>query len=63
MSFIVGRGRTQEAFEHELPLRPGDGHRISLTFRSIVPGFEDGIGAAEEANACVARMGLTCDKR
>ena len=41
MSFIVGRGRTQEAFEHELPLlRPGDGHRISLTFRSVVPGFE-----------------------
>lgn len=41
MSFIVGRGRTQEAFEHELPLRPGDGHRISLTFRSVVPGFEE----------------------
>ena len=52
MSFIVGRGRTQEAFEHELPLRPGDGHRISLTFRSIVPGFEDGIGAAEDERVC-----------
>ena len=37
--------------------------RINVTFRSIVPGFEDGIGAAEEANACVARMGLTCEKR
>ena len=48
-------GRTQEAFEHELPLRPGDGHRISLTFRSIVPGFEDGIGAAAD-DACVANI-------
>ena len=48
-------GRTQEAFEHELPLRPGDGHRISLTFRSIVPGFEDGVGAAAD-DACVANI-------
>ena len=44
---------TQEEFEHELPLRPGDGHRISLTFRSIVPGFEDALGVAAE-DPCVA---------
>ena len=31
-------------------------HRIShsLTFRSIVPGFEDGIGAAEDERVCCA---------
>ena len=30
-------------------------HRISLTFRSIVPGFEDGRGAAAD-DACVATV-------
>jgi alkylated DNA repair dioxygenase AlkB len=33
-------GDCQEYLEHELPLRHADGHRVSLTFRSIVPGFE-----------------------
>eukprot|EP00962_Isochrysis_galbana_P024563 scaffold7548_cov126-Isochrysis_galbana.AAC.7 len=33
-------GDCQDHLEHELPLRHADGHRISLTFRSIVPGFE-----------------------
>eukprot|EP00966_Prymnesium_polylepis_P095272 2206612-Prymnesium_polylepis.1 len=39
-SVLVMAGLTQEVFEHELPLRPGDPHRISLTFRSIVAGYE-----------------------
>ena len=52
-SVLAMWGRTQEEFEHELPLRPGDGHRISLTFRSIVPGFEDALGAAAD-DPCVA---------
>ena len=39
-SVLVMAGRTQEVFEHELPLRSEDPHRISLTFRSIVPGYE-----------------------
>lgn len=34
-------GDCQDYLEHELRLRHGDGHRISLTFRSIVPGFEE----------------------
>ena len=45
-SVLVMAGSTQEFFEHALPLdEPVDGKsksppRISLTFRSIVPGFE-----------------------
>jgi len=39
-SVLLMAGRAQEVFEHELPLRPDDPHRISLTFRSIVPGYE-----------------------
>jgi hypothetical protein len=55
-SVLAMWGRTQEEFEHELPLRPGDGHRISLTFRSIVPGFEDAMEAAAD-DPCVAQGG------
>mmetsp|Transcript_174 Transcript_174/g.447 ORF Transcript_174/g.447 Transcript_174/m.447 type:complete len:336 (-) Transcript_174:316-1323(-) len=52
-SVLLMRGRTQEFFEHRLPLSKDatdeaslskttlDPLRISLTFRSIVPGFED----------------------
>lgn len=56
-SALVMAGRAQEVWQHQLPLYPApplddgaDGgmaarprapHRISLTFRSIVPGFED----------------------
>lgn len=40
-SVLVMEGNTQDLFEHELPLRVGDPHRISLTFRSIVAGHED----------------------
>lgn len=39
-SVLLMAGRTQELFEHELPLRADDPHRISLTFRSIVAGYE-----------------------
>lgn len=42
---VLMEGDAQDVFEHELPLRPDDGERISLTFRSIVPGFEDAIAA------------------
>ena len=38
---LLMSGDCQSHLEHELPLRPTDGHRISLTFRSIVPGFEE----------------------
>ena len=34
------RGATQDHYEHELPLRPGDAARVSLTFRSIELGYE-----------------------
>jgi len=40
-SVLVMAGATQEFFEHTLPLHgPRSPARISLTFRSIVPGFE-----------------------
>lgn len=37
---LLMSGFTQDFYEHELPLRAGDGHRISLTFRSIERGYE-----------------------
>eukprot|EP00957_Ditylum_brightwellii_P056228 4262652-Ditylum_brightwellii.AAC.1 len=42
-SVLLMMGDAQEYFEHELPVSSGssDAERISLTFRSIVPGFED----------------------
>jgi len=42
---VLMEGDAQDVFEHELPLRPEDGERISLTFRSIVSGFEDALSA------------------
>ena len=39
-SVLLMRDDAHEHFEHELPLRRGDPRRISLTFRSIQPGFE-----------------------
>ncbi len=45
-SVLVMRGETQTYWEHELPLEDPAPHRISLTFRSIVPGFEDALAAA-----------------
>ena len=46
-SALVMGGGTQREWLHRLPVEDGDPapHRISLTFRSIVPGFEDGLGA------------------
>ena len=42
-SALVMSGETQSHWEHALPLEScDDPHRISLTFRSIVPGYEDG---------------------
>ena len=55
-SVLAMWGRTQEEYEHQLPLRPADGHRISLTFRSIVPGFEAALGDAAD-DPCVAEKG------
>ena len=47
-------GRTQQEFEHALPLRGDeDAQRISLTFRSIVPGHEEALGR-EADDPCVA---------
>lgn len=40
-SVLLMAGHTQELYEHSLPLRMGDAFRISLTFRSIMAGFED----------------------
>eukprot|EP00980_Cylindrotheca_fusiformis_P022770 scaffold9734_cov73-Cylindrotheca_fusiformis.AAC.1 len=46
-SVLLMKGDVQEHYEHCLPLQKGDDNlkegnplRISLTFRSIVPGFE-----------------------
>lgn len=44
---VLMEGDAQDIFEHELPLRPDDGERISLTFRSIVPGFEDALSGCK----------------
>ena len=47
-SLLVMSGATQEHWLHRLPLDPGPGrapHRISLTFRSILPGWETAHGA------------------
>ena len=42
-SAVAMAGAAQEHWEHMLPLDPGAApRRVSLTFRSIVPGFEDG---------------------
>ena len=41
-SALVMAGDTQRLWEHALPLEPGAPHRISLTFRSIEAGFEEG---------------------
>eukprot|EP00960_Hanusia_phi_P024513 722064-Hanusia_phi.AAC.2 len=41
-SAVVMAGRTQVHWQHRLPCTPSP-HRISLTFRSIVPGYEDGL--------------------
>eukprot|EP00629_Pelagomonadales_sp_RCC1024_P009382 CAMPEP_0119276252 /NCGR_PEP_ID=MMETSP1329-20130426/15108_1 /TAXON_ID=114041 /ORGANISM="Genus nov. species nov., Strain RCC1024" /LENGTH=208 /DNA_ID=CAMNT_0007276679 /DNA_START=213 /DNA_END=835 /DNA_ORIENTATION=- len=43
-SLLLMRGRCQEQYEHELPLVGDAPPRISLTFRSIVPGFEGRAG-------------------
>ena len=47
-SVVMMAGATQDHYEHELPLRDGDPPRISLTFRSIVPGFEDALATAND---------------
>jgi len=40
-SALVMAGETQTHWEHALPLEPPAPHRISLTFRSIVAGYEE----------------------
>ena len=66
-SVLLMSGRTQELFEHELPLRSDDPHRISLTFRSIVAGYE--IGREEydpcttKQEACVSDTGTNTDNK
>ena len=53
-SALIMAGSAQEGWLHRLPLSgPGAPHRISLTFRSIVPGFEDALAAAAAAD-CTA---------
>ena len=52
-SLLAMWGGTQQAFEHALPLRGDtDARRISLTFRSIVPGHEESLGG-EADDPCV----------
>eukprot|EP00658_Telonema_sp_P-2_P014318 TRINITY_DN15441_c0_g1_i2.p1 TRINITY_DN15441_c0_g1~~TRINITY_DN15441_c0_g1_i2.p1 ORF type:complete len:124 (-),score=29.94 TRINITY_DN15441_c0_g1_i2:106-477(-) len=41
-SVLLMAGTTQESWLHRLPLTGGDRERISLTMRSIVPGYEAG---------------------
>jgi hypothetical protein len=52
-SVLVMAGNTQEQFEHSLPLCTSamQPPRISLTFRSIVPGFERTATMANEARS------------
>ena len=43
-SAMVMAGDAQTHWEHALPLDPGAApRRISLTFRTLIPGFEDGL--------------------
>jgi hypothetical protein len=42
-SALLMAGDTQEKWLHQLPSEDGAGQRISLTFRSIVPGFEEAL--------------------
>jgi len=51
-SVLYMAGSAQAHFEHRLPLRDGDGARISLTFRSIVPHYES---LGDTFDPCVAR--------
>ena len=42
-SAVAMAGAAQEHWEHSLPLDDGAApRRVSLTFRSIVPGYEEG---------------------
>mmetsp|Transcript_1720 Transcript_1720/g.4113 ORF Transcript_1720/g.4113 Transcript_1720/m.4113 type:complete len:264 (+) Transcript_1720:22-813(+) len=43
-SAFIMAAETQDHFLHSLPLEPGAGQRIALTFRSIVPGWEEKYG-------------------
>ena len=49
-------GTTQDHWLRRLPLPGADApHRISLTFRSIVPGFEEALASrAREMSDCTA---------
>jgi alkylated DNA repair dioxygenase AlkB len=50
-SALIMAGSAQEGWLHRLPLSGPDApHRISLTFRSIIPGFEDALAAAAAAD-------------
>lgn len=55
-SVIFMKGNAQSDYEHCLPLsspKQHDPHRISLTFRSIVPGYEDDtMGSSTAQDAC-----------
>jgi alkylated DNA repair dioxygenase AlkB len=46
-SALLMAKETQEKWLHQLPAEDGAGQRISLTFRSIVPGFEDALQERE----------------
>lgn len=53
-SVLLMRGNSQEKYEHCLPLMSDkDPHRISFTFRSIVPGFENDKSLADD-QCCTA---------
>ena len=55
-SVLVMKGATQEHYEHCLPLESdNDPHRVSLTFRSIVPGFEQNRDIAVD-DCCIRKM-------
>jgi hypothetical protein len=48
---VLMAGDTQEKWLHQLPDTGDDmPHRVSLTFRSIVPGFEDRLGATTSSD-------------
>ena len=56
-SVLVMHGETQALREHELPMEDLAPHRISLTFRSLVPGFEDALASTGGGREAVGRVG------
>lgn len=61
-SILLMQGRAQELYEHCIPLDADNAPiRISLTFRSIAPGFEENMSQARDA-CCTMPQQTTLDR-